>query len=198
MSFFWQHVGDANSKRDFPRTLGGKNALKEFSIVDVKPYLSDVSPIHQAEVERNFARIGKTTFQIWGLPVGAVGILKKLEVGDYLLLLDSNADWGSYVGRVLYYLPEEHWSLSEHLWREAKFPLIVLLRGAFIHYPWPRFLSDFRYGHGLKPMGRTARIADYAFANGPAPDDESFYEYLIKGFPPLDPNDGHVEAERER
>jgi hypothetical protein len=153
---------------------------------DIRTKLSGLSPIQKADLERNFQRIGSTSFQIWGLPTGARQTLSKLETGDYLMLLDTDADWGSfrYIGRVLYYLPGEHWELSLHLWKERKFPLIVLLRGQLIRYPWFRFLNDFKFGLGMKPMGRTYRISEKSFGEGPATNDSVFFEYVTNKFPP--------------
>lgn len=183
---FWQHVGAANSARDFPRTIGTPRAgLCEFSADEVQDHLSELGPLQQAELARNFDRIGKTRFQIWGLPTGAKDILKKMITGDYLLLLDTNGEGGAfrYFGRVLYPLPSEHWDLSMHLWKEVTFPIIVFLRGSLVEYPWLRFLSDFDYGTGLKPMGRTYRIAKKAIANSRFGDEAAFYEDVITEFP---------------
>jgi hypothetical protein len=131
MSIFWQHVGDQLGARDFPRTLGTpRNGLRYFRVEDIRPHLSELSPPQASELERNLTRIGASPFQIWGLPTGAAETLSKMGVGDYFMALDTNAEWGAfrYIGRVLYYLPEQQWDLSLHLWKERKFPLIVLLK----------------------------------------------------------------------
>ena len=186
MSVFWQHVGDQLSQRDFPRTLGSpQNGLREFRVGDLRSHISDLAPIQCSELNRNLLRIGESTFQIWGLPTGAAKTLSKMETGDYFLALNTNADWGAfkYVGRVLYYLPGEHWELSLHLWKERKFPLILLLRGSLVDYPWQRFLSDFKYGAGLKPKGRTFRIAEKSFANGPFATEAELFDRIVSQFP---------------
>ncbi len=124
MSIFWQHIGDANATRDLPRTIGTpRSGLREFHLDDIRPHLSDLGPIQDADLRRNFARIGTASFQIWGLPSGATRTLSKMATGDYLMLLDTNAEWGAfrYIGRVLYYLPGHHWDLSLHLWKERVF-----------------------------------------------------------------------------
>lgn len=186
MTVFWQHVGAENSARDFPRTIGTpRTGLCEFSISDVRRHLSELGPLQLPELTRNFDRIGGTRFQIWGLPAGAKDILKKMITGDYLLLLDTNGEDGAfrYFGRVLYRLPSEHWDLSMHLWGEGKFPIIVLLRGNLVSYPWFKFLSDFSYGSGLKPMGRTHRIAKKAIAGSRFLDEAGFNEAILTEFP---------------
>jgi hypothetical protein len=191
MSVFWQHVGDANLFRDGPRTIGTPyKGLREFTLSDIEPHLSPVSPPQAAEMKRNFERISDTKFQIWGLPTGAVTALSKAQPGDYLMLLDSNAEWGGfrYIGELLYKLPQEHWQLSSFLWKESKFPLIVLLRGNLIAYPWEQFLSDFQYGAGFRPMGRTYRISAQAFSRGPATTDQGFLDYVVAHYPPPAPH----------
>jgi hypothetical protein len=187
VSVFWQHVGDQLSQRDFPRSLGTpQSGLREFRVADVRSHMSDLSPIQASDLERNLLRIGTSTFQIWGLPTGAAQTLSKMETGDYFMTLDTNAEWGAfrYIGRVLYYLPGEHWNLSLHIWNERKFPLIVLLRGILVAYPWQRFLSDFKYGEGLRPMGRTFRISEKSFAKGPCATDAEFFDHIVSQFPP--------------
>jgi hypothetical protein len=171
MTAFWQHVGAANSAK--------------FSTDDVAHQLSELGPLQQAELSRNFDRIGKTKFQIWGLPTGAKDILKKMITGDYLLLLDTNGEGGAfrYFGRVLYRLPSEHWDLSANLWKESTYPIIVFLRGSLVAYPWLKFLSDFGYGSGLKPMGRTYRIAKAAVGNSRFGNEEIFYDTILREFP---------------
>jgi hypothetical protein len=72
---------------------------------------------------------------------------------------------------------------SLHLWKERKFPLILLLKGSLVAYPWPRFLSDFHYGAGLKPKGRTFRIAEKSFANGPFATEAELFERIVSEFP---------------
>lgn len=144
MTVFWQHVGAANSARDFPRTIGKTpTGLCEFSTDEVRHRLSELGPLQAAEVARNFERIGKTTFQIWGLPTGAKDVLKKMITGDYLLLLDTNGEGGAFrhFGRVLYLLPAEHWDLSMHLWKRKSYPIIVFLRGCLVAYPWLKGLA---------------------------------------------------------
>jgi hypothetical protein len=184
---FWQHVGDELSRRDFPRTLGtAQTGLREYRLEQIRPHLVDLPAPQASELERNLLRIGNSTFQIWGLPTGAAKTLSKMETGDYFMALDTNQEWGAfrYIGRVLYYLPSEQWQLSLHLWKERKFPLILLMTGNLIAYPWQRFLSDFRYGAGLRPMGRTFRISDESFANGPCSTDTEFFDHIVSQFPP--------------
>jgi hypothetical protein len=186
MSVFWQHVGQQNAARDFPRTLGTPEArLRFFRSSEVRDHLSDLNPLEMGRIEKKFADLGGTQFQIWGLPSGADRALSKIEPKDYFMVLDTNAEGGAfrYVGRVLCYLPGRQWDVSQWLWGSQKYPLILLLEGELIEYPWPRFLTDFKFGVGMKPMGRTYRISEQAFRAGPASTDGGFFRYLTAEFP---------------
>jgi hypothetical protein len=159
--------------------------LCKFSVDDLRHRLDDLGPLQKSEVARNFERIGTTIFQIWGLPAGAKDILEKMIIGDCFLPLDTNGEGGAfrYLGRVLYRLPSEHWQLSHHLWKDSSYPIIILLRGNLVAYPWPKFLSDFGYGSGLKPMGRTYRIAKRALELSRFGDEATFYDRIPSEFP---------------
>jgi hypothetical protein len=145
MAVFWQHVGDQNSRRDLPRTIGTPSSgLREFSLTEIESGI-DVECGERADLARRLARIGNGAFQIWGFPSGAEEVLRKMETGDYLLLLDSNADWGSfrYFGRVFLRLPGKQWKLSERLWGEGRYPIVTFVRGQLVNYPWPNSLMTF-------------------------------------------------------
>jgi hypothetical protein len=185
MSVFWQHVGIANSQRDFPLTLGTPSTgVQEFRVVDVEPYVLSTNTIERLELERGFERIRSSTFQIWGFPNGAEAVLSKMKTGDFLLLLDTNAEAGAfrYFGRVLQILLSKQWDLSQKLWNKNKYPIITFMAGRQIHYPWQIFLNDFGYGLGLKPMGRTYRVANEVLAASKYRTDHEFYDQIIEEY----------------
>ncbi len=184
MTVFWHHVGDDLSKRDFPLTIGSqKIGLREFDFDDIMPYIDEIVGPSQREFQDSKDRIGSSKFQIWGIPSGAKSALKNLKLGDTFLLLNTDQSYGffEYSGRVLCRLPSEQWRLSFKLWGERKFPLIVLLRGNLIHYPWPNFLDDMSYGAGFKGMGRVHTIAKPRLSETRFGSEESFLEHLSSG-----------------
>jgi hypothetical protein len=186
MSVFWQHVGQQNSADDFPRSLGTPpNKLQFFPPSYVREHLSNLNPLEAGLVEKRLSDLEGKRFQIWGLPSGADRVLSKIQPNDYFMVLDTNALEGAfrYIGRVLYYVPGRQWDLSQWLWKSQKYPLILLLQGELIEYPWSRFLSDFKFGVGMKPMGRTYRISEKAFDAGPTSTDGGFFRYLTSQFP---------------
>jgi hypothetical protein len=196
-----QHVGDQLSARDFPRTLGTPSrGLRQFELEEVRSRMSDVASAQMAAIDRDFLAIGKNTFQIWGLPTGAAKTLAKIGPGDYFMALDTNAEWGAfkYIGRVLSYLPGEHWNLSQHLWKESKFPLILLLHGVLVKYPWHQFLSDFGYSAGFLPMGRTYRISKTTLGKSDFANDLDFFNYLVAQFLPAGEPSGEEPTRQAR
>jgi hypothetical protein len=60
--------------------------------------------------------------------------------------------------------------------------LSLFVRGQLINYPWSRFLADFKYGPGMKPMGRTYRISAKAFSEAPATGDDQYFTYLLEHY----------------
>ncbi len=58
------------------------------------------------------------------------------------------------------------------------------MRGHLITYYWPRFLQDFKFGPGMKPMGRTYRISAKAFAQAPVTGEDQYFTYVTQEHPP--------------
>jgi len=153
--------------------------LREFDIESVRDHIDENVGRQLKELQDGLDRIGSSTFQIWGVPTGAKLALKKLKTGDWLLLLNSSASYGffEYAGRVLLRVPGEQWKLSQHLWGEQKFPLVVFLRGSLIHYPWSSFVEDMQYGEGLKGMGRVHSIGKAALNSSKFGSEEDLQSF---------------------
>jgi hypothetical protein len=160
MTIFFQHVGEANSNRDFRKTLFDGGGLIRFTFDNVEPYLqhlpkSELTPL--AELCEAEAADG---FQIWGIPSGAKSVLKIFVEGDQLLLLKSITYGGAieYSGRAVGIPRQECFELSQHLWGDARFPLICFLIGSRVHYPWLVFLESFGFKSNWDPAGMTWRL----------------------------------------
>jgi hypothetical protein len=179
MTVFWHHVGDAMSVRDFPKTIGNTRTgnLKVFYLSELQAYLDPFSGPQQHEMADAFARIGEAGFQIWGVPAGAKKQFNRISVGDTLLLLNTDQDFGSfqYIGHVLLPLQGEHWKLSDYLWGEQKFPLILFLVGTVVGYPWPKFVEDMKYGSGIKGLGRLHSIGKQSLQDSTYHDEEGLW-----------------------
>lgn len=163
MTVYFQHVGEAGGRRDFPKTIGEmESGVVEFKFSDIVGHLSNISKIELADLEQRLAQQAPKGFQIWGIPSGARSVLKNIEVGDSILLLESAGHEGSfaYGGRIIAFPSKECFELSRHLWGEAKFPIIVFLTGGMTNFLWRDFCSLVNYKNNWNPAGQTYRITE--------------------------------------
>lgn len=160
MTIYFHHVGEANSNRDFPRTLFSGANLRRFNFDEVEPFLQHLSNDERTRLAEVCQADAPNGFQIWGIPSGAKSVLKSFSEGDYLLLLKSITYGGAfkYCGRAVGVPNKECFDLSEHLWGEARFPLICFLVGKEVHFPWPVFLETFGFKANWDPAGMTWRL----------------------------------------
>jgi 5-methylcytosine-specific restriction protein A len=181
MTIYFQHVGERGATRDFPRTIGTrKSGLMSFQIEDIETYLAPLTGYERSMVKTDINEKAPDGFQIWGIPAGAKSVLKKMETGDYLLLLESITEGGffAYGGEVVSKVPQELPALSRFLWTEAHFPLILLLRGALLHYPWPVFCTDFKFNMAWNPAGQTYRLKEERLIESPYGGEMAFRKEL--------------------
>ena len=187
MTIYYQHIGEALSARDFPRSLGTQaTGLKRFMFADIEQRIQHIPPEEILEVREKITEHAATGFQIWGLPSGADRVVRRMETGDFLMLLEST-DFG-YVGQVIHRMSEPCWDLSDHIWGEQRFPIIVLLQGELISYAWSDFLAHFGIAPNYQLRGRTASLADERVASSPSHTEEAFISMLLatKGTNPFD------------
>jgi hypothetical protein len=105
-------------------------------------------------------------FQIWGFPAGASRVLRNLKAADCILLLDTDRPGGRFVyGGMLVARPDRPLpSMSEKLWGEGKFSLIVFLRGVLSAYDWETFRETLGYSPHLELRGTTSTISKQVLA----------------------------------
>jgi hypothetical protein len=145
MAVFFQHVGEVGGNRDFPRTIGTPaDGIKRFSFTDVEPNLAHLSADEIAKLRDDTFKYAPDGFQIWGIPSGAQAVLRSFQVGDYLLLLKAAGPGGSfaYVGSAVAKPSQECFELSQKLWGEQRFPLILFLKGNLTSYVWVTDLTN--------------------------------------------------------
>src|SRR5690349_20684049 len=139
MTIFFQHVGEAGGRRDFPKSIGTpRSGLQSFTFEQIEPYLDNLNSEEHRSIRIATEELDETGFQVWGIPSGAKSVLRDLQVRDYLLLLEAVGPGGgfAYGGKVIARPSKECFRLSEHLWGEARYPIIVLLTGRFSNYSW--------------------------------------------------------------
>jgi hypothetical protein len=181
MTVFFQHVGEQGAARDFPRTIGTrKSGLVAFRLYEIESYMASLTPYERSYIRSSIDELAPGGFQIWGIPAGAKSILRTMQTGDYLLLLESVTEGGffAYGGEVIAKVPKELPELSRFLWTEAHFPLIVFLKGAMLHYPWPLFCNDFKFKVNWNPAGQTYRLKEERLHESPFGGELAFRKAL--------------------
>jgi hypothetical protein len=100
-----------------------------------------------------------------------------MEAGDFLLLLES-IDF-AYVGEVIHRVTQHCWELSSHIWGEARFPLIILLKGELILYSWTDFREHFGFAANYHMRGNTMRLNPNRIARSQSRTEEAFIAQLL-------------------
>lgn len=186
MTIYFQHVGEAGGARDFPKTIGSASTgLVRRQWQQIEPLLSELDPHELQRLKNELTLAAPDGFQIWGIPSGARSAIRSLSIGDYLLLLESATIGGqfAYGGQVIARPSQECRVLSEYLWGEHKFPLIVFLSGGLTQYRWSKFCEIFGYKSNWNPAGQTYRITDERWQTAYFEDEDAFIEAFI-GFLP--------------
>jgi hypothetical protein len=178
LTIYYQHIGEITWARDAPQSIGTLSAgMKRFSIHDIEPFLTELDAFELLSIQRQVAELAPTGFQIWGIPSGAERVLEPMETGDFLLLLES-IDF-VYAGRVIHRISQHCWELSNYIWGEARFPLIILLQGEFISYLWTEFREHFGFAENYHMRGNTMRRNPKRVASSPSRTEEAFIARLL-------------------
>lgn len=160
MQAFFQHVGEQNSERDFPRTLvTAERHLLRFQFSQLRRFLKLPSD-EMAALEAATQRLTPGGFQIWGVPEGAKAILKQVAEGDAFLLLRTWGEEGrfGFAGKVIGIPRCNASEASTYFWGEPRFPLLLLLDGSPSDLAWRDFRSALDYAPNWDPRGQTYRI----------------------------------------
>jgi hypothetical protein len=168
MSIYFPHVGERGGRRDFPKTIGDREGgLKRFSLLEIESHLTELSRRELAELRVAIETEATDGFQIWGIPSGARSILRSLAFDDWLLLLESDRPGGAfhYAGRVIYCPERELFRLSNHLWGEERFPIVLFLVGNLINLGWETFRDDFDFAPNWRLAGNTYPLKEERIAS---------------------------------
>jgi 5-methylcytosine-specific restriction enzyme A len=132
-------------------------------------------------LEQQVTTAGPDGFQVWGIPSAAKSVLRNLAVGDYMLLLESATLGGDFVyaGRVIGFPRGECRELSQYLWGEHRFPLILFLSGGLTDLSYPTFCEAFGYNPNWNPAGRTNRLKPESIQSSTYATEERFIHDLI-------------------
>jgi len=161
MAIYFQHVGERGGLRDFPKTIGDeKTGLRQFLPEDVTGLDEALGPEEFGRLNQTVASLAPNGFQVWGIPSGAKSVIANLREGDWFFLLTSDMPGGQfyYAGQVLFRVRGEHFDISRGLWGEARFPLLILLRGGLTSFTWEAFRTAFGYKSNWRLSGQTYRL----------------------------------------
>ena len=163
-----------------------------FQFNDIAPHVEGITADEKTKIEGRLKDIVPHGFQICGIPSGAKNVLSSLRSDDYLLLLESVGPGGAfaYGGKVVAALPGEHFELSQHLWGEARFSLIVFLNGRLTNYTWYQFCDAFGYKTNWNPAGNTYRLPSDRIYASQYSGELDFVTKMLGG--PLDDGDASV------
>lgn len=162
MKLYYHHVGKPGASRDFPKTV-----YQTHSVGMLNKYIPNSNP-HKTDIIDKVTRAFPTgQFNCWGVPIGANTVIKNLDEGDVVFLVEST-HWIDSSIPVLCdvkvfprtILPE----LSDYLWGDSKFPYIFFFNTERIFLNWINFTEDLGYKSNFDPRGKFYSVADSKLA----------------------------------
>lgn len=187
MTVYFHHVGEVGAARDFPRTIfddGATSGLRHFREGDVLPQVSDLP---EDEIFRLASTVRRAAngFQIWGIPSGGARLFRRVNESDFWLLIDTDRPGGtiSYAGRIICKFENPSFHLSNFLWGEQKFPLIILMEGFKTSLEITDFKELFGYADNWSMRGLAYSLSDARIQNSRFRTESAFVEFLRTSYP---------------
>jgi hypothetical protein len=157
MKLYYHHVGLKGAKEDFKKTVFGKVSI---SVVNdgVPDNYSHKSKMLNL-LEANFPD-GK--FNCWGVPAGASSVIKNIEDGDAVLLVESTGTDGRVPALCIVagFWRDELRNLSKALWGDDKFPYIFFFSTERLNLTWRQLREHLGYSPNFDPRGKFYSVAD--------------------------------------
>ncbi|HKN05019.1 MAG TPA: HNH endonuclease [Buttiauxella sp.] len=153
MQFYFHEVGIKGAESAFPKTV--YNKIKTDNIVK---YTNSPEQTQEA-LDKEF---NDGLCNVWGVPKGAATIIKKLQPGDFVMLVKTRARDGDIpiLCKIKFILNETAPELSQSLWGNDRFPLIFLFETEVISYTWKELVNDLGYNNKFRPNGNIYRITE--------------------------------------
>jgi 5-methylcytosine-specific restriction protein A len=175
MKLFYHHVGKAGADEDFKKTVFNRVPNSSLEIIPhSEPYRPDI-------IRGVNAAFPEGSFNCWGVPSGADMVIRRLEVGDVVLLVKTTGEYGEIpaLGMVKGFWKQQLRELSEALWGEGKYPYVFFFNTQVLDLTWMEFVEDLGIKPNFEPRGRffsvaTKRLAAFGGAAG-------YVDYLLKG-----------------
>jgi hypothetical protein len=157
MKLYYHHVGILGSSEDFKKTVFGHKPLEI-----VKDNVPNAYP-HKAEMLKVLrANFSSNNFNCWGVPAGASSVIRNLNVGDAVLLVESTGKDGRVpvLGVVVGFWQDELKGLSKALWGLHKFPYIFFFNTERLSLKWEQMRKHVGYKPKYNPRGKFLSVAD--------------------------------------
>lgn len=153
MDLFFHDVGMEGAKRDFPKTVFGL-----VSISDISKYIpEDLRDDVLSQLNNSFP---SGFCNCWGVPAGAASVIKRLSIGDAVLLIRTTGGQGDIPALcvVKAYWKVQLLELSRFLWDSERFPYIFFFNTEAIQLTWVDFKSNVNYLPRFRPAGNFYRL----------------------------------------
>ena len=155
MNLFFHDVGLKGSKKDFPKTI--------LSTVSIKKIIEHVPSALKVEVSKCLELEFPDGYcNAWGVPKGAVSIIKSLNVDDAMLLIRTTGGEGDIPALCIVkgFWREEMPELSKFFWDSDHYPFIFFFKTQGIHLTWSQLKQDVGYKMNFRPSGNVYRVKD--------------------------------------
>ncbi len=153
MQLYFHEVGIKGAEDAFPKTV-----YKTIKTSSIAQFTSDPKK-NQDLLDKEFS---DGLCNVWGVPEGAKSIIKRIKVGDAVMLVRTRAKGGDIpiLCKIKFILDEPKPALSKKLWGNDRFPLIFLFDTEIITYTWQELLIDLGYNEKFRPSGSIYRITE--------------------------------------
>lgn len=176
MKIGFHHVGKQGAHTDFPKTV-----FNQITIDFVEENIPDSIVSKKIIIDNLKQKFPDGKVNCWGVPSGAKAVIKNLQQGDFILLVESASISGGRIPaicKVDFYLPVELWDLSNALWGTDKFPFIFFFKTILIELKWVDFIESIDYKANFRPAGNFYIVKKERF--GKYGGEESYINELVK------------------
>ena len=182
VTIYFHHVGEVGAARDFPRTIHTEidpSTVRHFGADDILPQLTDLPEDEVLRVATALRSVPQGV-QVWGIPSGGARLFRRVNESDFWLLIDTDRPGGtiSYAGRIVCKVENPSHELSNYLWGEAKFPLILLLGGFCTELEVTQFKELFGYSPNWSMRGLSYPLAQQRIEGSQFGSESAFIAYL--------------------
>jgi 5-methylcytosine-specific restriction enzyme A len=155
MRLYFHHVGETGSKRDFPKTV-----WNSVSMSMIEENVPRVSAFREPLLRDLRARFPDGIFNCWGVPAGARTVIRHLQPGDAVLLVETIRLGGSVPAlcQVQAFFPEIFEQLSRALWGEHHFPYVFFFSTERLSLSWEELRDTLGYKPRFDPRGMFYRV----------------------------------------